>query len=95
MNHDTVFTRTAASIAWCEVWKWVAIGMTGMFFGLLTGQFIPNRNIVTVDQLKVYTDAENAAFSNVNTKLDTITKYIDEQQGAEALREKLSKGNGQ
>ena len=76
---------------WDDVWKWIAIGMTGAFFGLLLGQYTPNRNIVTTDQLNQHIATETQSFGSINEKLDTITDYVNQQKGAEAARLALSK----
>jgi hypothetical protein len=46
---------------WEAVWRMVAIAFMGMCLGILEGQFVPNRNIVTQDQL-----------SSINGKIDSI-----------------------
>ena len=47
------------------VWKWLVGLLLGALLGVLTGQYTPNRNIATVDQIK-----------DTNVKIDTLTTEV-------------------
>lgn len=64
-----------------DVWKWIAIAALGVIGGMLEGQFIPNRNIVTTDQLAASEQATHAEIADINTKLDEVKQTVDYLKG--------------
>ena len=76
--------------AWDSVWKWIAMSAVGALAGLLLGQFTPNRNIVTMDQLNAHIKDESQELRDINRKLDGVTDFISEQRGENTEREKLT-----
>jgi hypothetical protein len=58
------------------VWKWVAGIVAASLIGLLTGQFLPNRNVVTNDQLnnatKVLADGQIAQQAQIQRLTEQV-----------------------
>lgn len=64
-----------------DVWKWIAICALGVIGGMLEGQFNPNRNVVTVDQLNSATGATASQIADINKKLDDVKTTVDYLKG--------------
>lgn len=60
-----------------NIWKYIAISAVSALGGLLTGQFIPNRSIVTTTEL-------SANFSPVNQQLAAQSLQISDLKDAVA-----------
>jgi len=71
-----------------DVWKWIAIAALGALAAMLEGQFQPNRNVVTVDQLNTATTATTAQISDINKKLDDVKTTVDYLKGRAEAGEK-------
>jgi hypothetical protein len=69
------------------VWKWVAGIIAAALIGLLTGQFLPNRNVVTSDQLvaatRVLADGQIAQQAQIQRLTEQVANLNGrlEQQG--------------
>ena len=64
-----------------NVWQWIAIAALGIIGGMLEGQFQPNRNVVTVDQLNTATNATAGQIADINKKLDDVKTTVDYLKG--------------
>jgi hypothetical protein len=63
-------------------WGWkIAILAIGIIIGMLEGQFQPNRNIVTVDQLNSANAATAVQIEDINKKLDDVKTSVDYLKG--------------
>lgn len=68
-------------------WKYLAIGALGMIGGMFSGQYTPNRNIVTVDQLQQSTRTTDRKLDQIDTKLGNLEEQLNYLKGeAEAQR---------
>lgn len=64
-----------------SVWRYIAIGSFGIIAGLLTGQYNPNRNLVTVDQMNSALAPMQATQSNELTKIDELNNTVSDLKG--------------
>lgn len=60
-----------------EIWKYVAISALSLCAGLLTGQYMPNRNLVTKDDLQPLMEHQQ----QTDTQLLTVQKTLAEIKG--------------
>lgn len=63
------------------VWQWIAICAMGIILGMLEGQFQPNRNVVTEDQLNASQATTTAQIADINKKLDDVKTSVDYLKG--------------
>lgn len=63
------------------VWQWIAIAAVGIILGMLEGQFQPNRNVVTIDQLNSATNSTAGQIADLNKKLDDVKTTVDYLKG--------------
>lgn len=78
-THDQVEAMESRGTS--DVWKWIAICALGIIGGLLEGQFNPNRNVVTVDQLNSATSVTASQIADINKKLDDVKTTVDYLKG--------------
>lgn len=64
-----------------DVWKWISMVLIGLVIGMLEGQFQPNRNVVTTDQLNSATAVTAAQIKDINSKLDDVKTSVDYLKG--------------
>lgn len=64
-----------------SVWRYIAICSFGIIAGLLTGQYNPNRNLVTVDQMNLALAPMQAAQSNELAKIDELNNTVSDLKG--------------
>lgn len=69
-----------------NAWRYVAIAVIGILGGLVTGQFVPNRNIVTADQLAPLT----AAITADTAQIQSLTGQVSEMRGELQAQKLLS-----
>jgi hypothetical protein len=61
---------------YADVWKYLtAIGFS-LLFGLIGGQFIPNRNIVTTDQLNSATSRLESGQATQAAEISALTTQV-------------------
>jgi hypothetical protein len=59
-----------------DVWKWIAISAMSGLIGLLGGQFIPNRSIVTSDQLTAATKELKEGQQSQQIEIENLTTQV-------------------
>lgn len=78
-------TRTGFRIP-DAMWKYAAVGFATLCLGIIEGQFVPNRNIVTQDQLATTNSkidaiaaAQTAIAAQVNTMIGEFAEWQKRQ----------------
>lgn len=66
-------TRTGFRIP-DAMWKYAAIGFASLCLGIIEGQFVPNRNIVTQDQLMALTVKIDALATQQNVTAQDVAE---------------------
>ena len=64
-----------------SVWRYIAICSLCIIAGLLTGQYNPNRNLVTVDQMNSALAPMQATQSNELAKIDELNNTVSDLKG--------------
>lgn len=72
---------------WDQVWKYVAIAAMSLCAGIMEGQVVPNRNIVTQDQIKDFA----SKLDILNNQVGTLNAQLAELRGEEQAREATGK----
>ena len=71
----------AAPRGFVDVWKYTTAIAVSLLIGLLSGQFIPNRNIVTTDQLNVSTKILYDGQISQQEQITALTATVNELTG--------------
>jgi hypothetical protein len=64
-----------------DVWKYLTAVGFSLLIGVIGGQFIPNRNIVTTDQLNAATLVLQQSQLSTNSKVDELAKQVATMNG--------------
>ena len=59
-----------------NVWKWICGIMLALLVGTVSGEFLPNRNIATTDQIQRVQSATTAQVAGVQTSVAALTVTV-------------------
>ena len=87
-EHNEADKKERKSNGNAEVWKWIAGVLMGALIGTWTGEFMPNRNIATTDQVaKVET-----GLSTLTSTVSSLTAEVNEMKGELNMQNQLMNG---
>jgi TolA-binding protein len=61
---------------WDAAWKYVAIASLSVCLGIIEGQFTPNRNLVTQDQLSKVEQSLSGKVDELNSQIYSMAQDI-------------------
>jgi hypothetical protein len=73
------------------VWKYATAVTVSLLIGILTGQFIPNRNIATTDQLNAAMQPMQASVIEQSRQLDDLKNQVSQLTGELKARDLISR----
>jgi hypothetical protein len=73
------------------VWKYLTAIFASLLIGVLGGQFIPNRNVVTTDQLTAAVAPLQAQIALSNENTSELKTEVSELRGELKARDLISK----
>lgn len=62
-------------------WKYIAIVSVSLIIGMFTGEYNPNRNIVTNDSMDVKLAPLEATLSYQTTRIDNLNDTVNDLEG--------------